>query len=162
MRGAICDSAVRPVVIVLLDPASDAGACFFQAPILRRPHFFFLQAAMDPFDVAVALRVMIGRAAMGDPEPPQCFQEPRGSELLISPFWGLNRISVIFAKLNERVPDLRDSAPASAQPKALRNVPFIVKLYERDYYLELVLCAHGFCGFCCCSFCRCSSVGRLV
>jgi hypothetical protein len=77
------------------------------------------------------------------------FRGPASS--LISPFWGLNRISVIFAKLNERVPDLRDSAPASAQPKALRNVPFIVKLYERDYYLELVLCAHGFCGFCCCA-----------
>jgi hypothetical protein len=27
-----------------------------------RPDFLFLQAAMEPFDVAVALRVMIGRA----------------------------------------------------------------------------------------------------
>ncbi len=37
MRGAIFDSAMRPVVIVLLDPASDRCSHFFQAPILRCP-----------------------------------------------------------------------------------------------------------------------------
>jgi hypothetical protein len=58
VRGAIFDSAMRPVVIVFLDPAGNAGPCFFQVPVLRRPHFFFLQAAMEPFDVAVALRVI--------------------------------------------------------------------------------------------------------
>jgi hypothetical protein len=57
---------VRPVVIVLLDPTSDAVACFLQTAILRRPDFLLLQAAMEPFDVAVTLRVMVGRAAMGD------------------------------------------------------------------------------------------------
>jgi hypothetical protein len=51
---------MRPVVIVLLDPASDAGSRFFQAPVLRRPDFLFLQAAMEPLDVAVALRVVTG------------------------------------------------------------------------------------------------------
>jgi hypothetical protein len=55
---------MRPVVIVLLDPAGDAVPRFFQAAILRRPDFLFLQAAMEPFDVAVAFRVMIGRAAV--------------------------------------------------------------------------------------------------
>ena len=59
---------MRPVVIVLLDPAGDAAPRFFHAPILRRPNFLFLQAAMEPLDVAVAFRVMIGRAAMGDPQ----------------------------------------------------------------------------------------------
>ena len=30
-------------MIVLLDPASNAGPCFFQALILRRPDFLLLQ-----------------------------------------------------------------------------------------------------------------------
>ena len=69
------DSAMRPVVIVFLDPTSDRCLRFFQAAILRRPDFLFLQAAMEPFDVAVAFRVMIGRPPMGDAEPPERFQE---------------------------------------------------------------------------------------
>src|SRR3974390_1614665 len=72
---------MRPVVIVLLDPTTHVGPCFFQAAILRRPHFFLLQAAMEPFDVAVALRVMIRRAAVRDAEPVQGFDEPERSEL---------------------------------------------------------------------------------
>src|SRR5580700_10145659 len=72
---------MRPVVIVLLDPTSDASPRFVQGAVLRDPDFLFFQAAMEPFDVAVALRVMIGRAAMRDPEPYERFQEPRGSEL---------------------------------------------------------------------------------
>ena len=75
------DSAVRPVVIVLLDPTSDRCSRFFQAPVLCRPDFLFFQAAMEPFDVAVALRVMIGRPPMGDAEPVERFDEPRRSEL---------------------------------------------------------------------------------
>src|ERR1700691_5751310 len=74
-RGTIPDAAMRSVVIVLLDPASDAAPCFFQAPILRRPDFLFFQTAMEPFDVAVAFRVMIRRPPMGDAEPPQRLQE---------------------------------------------------------------------------------------
>jgi hypothetical protein len=61
VRSAISDSVMRPVVIVLLDPAGDRGTCFFQAAILLRPDFLFLQTAMEPFDVAVTLRVMVGR-----------------------------------------------------------------------------------------------------
>ena len=48
MRGAIFDSPMRPVVIVLLDPTGDARSSLFQAPILRCPDFLFLQAAMEP------------------------------------------------------------------------------------------------------------------
>jgi hypothetical protein len=92
VRGTIFDSAMRPVVIVLLDLASDAGSRFFQAPILCRPDFLFLQAAMEPLDVAVALRVVIGRATMGDAQPPECFQETRRGEL-----GSLSVVSVTFA-----------------------------------------------------------------
>ena len=60
------NSAMRPVVIVLLDPMSDRGPRFLQAAILGGPDFLFLQAAMEPFDVAVAFRVMVGRASMRD------------------------------------------------------------------------------------------------
>ena len=63
--------------MVLLDPAGDAGPCFFPAPVLRRPDFFFLQAAMKTLDVAVALRVMIRRTPLWDAQPSQRFHKPR-------------------------------------------------------------------------------------
>ena len=43
-----------PVEIVLLDPASDRRAGVFEAEIFVDPNFLLLQAAMKPFDVAVA------------------------------------------------------------------------------------------------------------
>src|SRR5579863_7631236 len=81
MRSTIADAAMRPVVIVFLDPTSDRCSRFFQAPILRRPDFLFFQAAMEPFNVAVSFRVMIGRASMRDAQPIQSLDEPGGSEL---------------------------------------------------------------------------------
>ncbi len=81
MGSAISDSAMRPVVIVLLDPVSDAGPCFSQAAILRRPDFLFLQTVVEPFDVAVAFGVIIGGAAMRDAESRQRLQKARGSKL---------------------------------------------------------------------------------
>ena len=36
---------------------------------------------MEPFDLAVAFRVMMGRPPMRDAEPAECFQEPPRSEL---------------------------------------------------------------------------------
>jgi len=38
---------MRPVVIVLLDPAGDTAPRFCQTAVLRRPHFLFFQAAME-------------------------------------------------------------------------------------------------------------------
>src|SRR5271154_1368595 len=81
MRSAISDTAMRAVVIVLLDPTSDAGTRFFYAAIFRRPDFLFLQAAMEPLDVAVALRVMIGRAPMRDAQPVERLDEACRREL---------------------------------------------------------------------------------
>ena len=66
MRRPISDPVMRPVVIVLLDPATDRLPRFLHAAIFRRPDFLFFQTAMEPFDVAVAFRVMIGRAPMSD------------------------------------------------------------------------------------------------
>ena len=80
-------------MIVLLYPASNRCSRFFQAAMLRRPDtpaplsslllraFLLFQAAMEPFDVAVAFRVMIRRTPMCDAEPPERFQEARRSEL---------------------------------------------------------------------------------
>ena len=62
MRGAISNSAMRPVVVVLCDPTSDADPCFFQATILRHPDFLFLQAAIEPLDIAVASRMVVRRS----------------------------------------------------------------------------------------------------
>src|SRR6266436_5075972 len=72
---------MRPVVIILLDPTSDAGTRFFHAAIFRRPDFLFLQAAMEPFDVAVALRVMVGGPSVRDAQPVERLDEPRRSDL---------------------------------------------------------------------------------
>jgi hypothetical protein len=72
---------MRSIVIVLFDPACDAAARFLHVAILRRPHLFFLQAAMEPFDVAVALRMVIRRPAMRDTEPVQCLDKACRSEL---------------------------------------------------------------------------------
>jgi hypothetical protein len=50
----ISDPATRLVVIVLLDPAIDSSPSFLQVAIPHRSSFLFLQAAVKPFDVAVA------------------------------------------------------------------------------------------------------------
>jgi hypothetical protein len=81
VRSAVSDSEVRPVVIVLLDPATDRCSRFLQAPIILRPDFLLFQAAMEPFDVAVAFWVMIRRPSMGDAEPSKRLQDLRRSEL---------------------------------------------------------------------------------
>lgn len=52
--GFVVESAVRTVVIVLLDPASDALPGLIESLILVEPHLLFFQAAMEPLDVAVA------------------------------------------------------------------------------------------------------------
>ena len=53
---------MRTVVIVLLDPASDAQHGLVEALVLVEPHLLFFQAAMKPFDVAVALGMVVGGA----------------------------------------------------------------------------------------------------
>jgi hypothetical protein len=53
---------MRAVLIVLLEIPSDALSRLGQAAIFRSPDFFFLQAAVEPLDVAVALRMIVGRA----------------------------------------------------------------------------------------------------
>ncbi len=122
MRSAISDSAVRPVVIVLLDPTSDRCSRFFQAPILRRPDFLFLQAAMEPFDVAVAFRVMIRRPPMGDAEPSQRFQEPRRSEL--RPVVGRQRQVRLAASCGKPIQHgLLDRCQRVFGPAAMREIP---------------------------------------
>ena len=68
-------------MIVFLDPRGDVGMCFFQAAVFGRPDFPFLHAAMEPFDVAIALGMMIRRAAVRDAEPLQRFEEARRGEL---------------------------------------------------------------------------------
>src|SRR5215471_19992605 len=72
---------MRPVVIVLLEISSDAFSGLAETTIFRRPDFFLLQAAMEPFDVAVAFRMMISRAAMRDAESRQHLHEARRSKL---------------------------------------------------------------------------------
>jgi hypothetical protein len=65
---------------------------FLHVTILRRPDFFFFQTAMEPFNVAVPLGVMIRRPSMPNSQPVQCFNKARRSELR-SIVGGQNRAS---------------------------------------------------------------------
>jgi hypothetical protein len=51
------ESAVRTVVIVLLDPTCNAQLGLIEALVLVEPHF---KAAMEALDVAVALGMVVG------------------------------------------------------------------------------------------------------
>jgi hypothetical protein len=60
---------MRPVMIVLPQVTLDAFPCLLQVPAFGQSNFLFLQAPMKAFNVAVSFRVMVSRAAMGDPQP---------------------------------------------------------------------------------------------
>ena len=66
VRGSSVESAMRTVVIVLLDPARDAQLRLSEVLVFVEPHLLFFQAAMEPFDVAVALGMVVGGAPMRD------------------------------------------------------------------------------------------------
>ena len=90
--------------------------------ILRRPDFFFLQAAVEPFDVAVAFRVMIRRPPMGDAEPPQRLQEARRSEL--RPVVGRQRQVRLTASCGKSIQHrLLDRCQRVCGPTAMREIP---------------------------------------
>ena len=55
---------MRTVVIVLLDPACDAQFGLAEVLVLVEPFLLFFQAAMKPFEVAVAFGVMIRRPSI--------------------------------------------------------------------------------------------------
>ncbi len=55
---------MRPVMVVLPDVACDGGLSFLQTLVLTDPNFLLFQAAVEAFDVAVALGVVVGGAAM--------------------------------------------------------------------------------------------------
>ena len=57
---------MRTVVIVLLDPVGDALPGLLEVLVLVEPHLLFFQAAMKPFDVAVALGMAVGGAPVRD------------------------------------------------------------------------------------------------
>jgi hypothetical protein len=80
-RGAIPQSSMRPVVIILPQVEGHAIPCLFEIPVFGQSHFFFLQAAMKALDVTVAFRVMISRAPMRDSQLRQGFQKAGRGEL---------------------------------------------------------------------------------
>ena len=73
MRGLSVESAMRTVVIVLFDPTSDAELGLVEVLVLVEPHLLFFQAAMESLDVAIALGMVVGRAAVRDAQPMQSF-----------------------------------------------------------------------------------------
>ena len=72
---------MRTVVIVLLDPASDALLGLVEALVLVEPHLLFFQAAMKPLDITVALGMVVSRAPVRDAQPIQGFDISCGRKL---------------------------------------------------------------------------------
>jgi hypothetical protein len=72
---------VRTVAIVFLDPQGDAPPCVVEALALVDPDLLFFQAAVEALDVAVALGVVVGGAAVLDAEPAEGFDVAGRGEL---------------------------------------------------------------------------------
>ncbi len=81
VRRSILQTLMRTVVIVLLDPTSNRRTRLFDAAIFVHPDFLLLQAAMEPFDVAISFRMVIRRPPMRDAQPRKCLHEARRSKL---------------------------------------------------------------------------------
>src|ERR1700722_14608632 len=113
---------MRAFVIVLLDPARDRRSRCLHVAILCGPHFFFLQAAMEPFYVAVAFRMIVGRAPMGDSQPIQSFDKARRSELC-SVVGGQSHAELPAAFWQTREHGLFDGLKSFFCPTAMRQIP---------------------------------------
>ena len=72
---------MRPLVVVLVDPASDGIAGFSERLVFVKPDFFLLEGAMKAFDAAVAFGVIVGRAPVGDAQLAKGFEVAGGSKL---------------------------------------------------------------------------------
>src|SRR5208282_3417499 len=81
VRGLSVESAMRTVVIVLLDPAGDAQLGLVESLVLVEPHLLFFQAAMKPLDIAVALGVVVSGAPVRDAQLVQGFNISCGRKL---------------------------------------------------------------------------------
>jgi len=56
----VVESAMRTVVIGLLDPVRDAVPGLLEALVFVESHLLFFQAAMEQFDITVALEMVAG------------------------------------------------------------------------------------------------------
>jgi hypothetical protein len=72
---------MRPLVVVLVDPASDGIAGFSERLVFVKPDFFLLEGAVKAFDAAVAFGVIVRRAPMSDAQLAKGFQVAGGSKL---------------------------------------------------------------------------------
>src|SRR3981081_3209304 len=111
-----------PVVIVLGDPASDGLPRFLHVAVFCAPHCLFLQAAMEPFDVTVTFRVIIGRASMRNSQPMQCLDEARRSELC-SVVCGQGHAGIAAALWQTRKYGLFDGIQGFFRSTTMRQIP---------------------------------------
>src|SRR5271168_4869853 len=80
-RRPVVESLMRPLVVVLVDPASDGIAGFSERLVFVKPDFFLLERAVKAFDAAVAFGVIVRRAPMSDAQLAKGFQVAGGSKL---------------------------------------------------------------------------------
>jgi len=113
---------VRSVVIVLPQEAPDVFPTLLKAPVLGQPHFLLLQTAMESLNVAVSLRVRVSRAAMGDPQPRQAFQEAGRSELRAT-VRGEGQAGAATARRKSLQDRLLDGRQGFLGPATVRQVP---------------------------------------
>jgi hypothetical protein len=77
----VVESLVRPLMVVLVDPAGDGVAGFGERLVFVKPDFLLLERAVKAFDAAVALGVIVSRTPVGDAQPVQGFKVARRSKL---------------------------------------------------------------------------------
>src|SRR5271156_1436423 len=80
-RRPVVESLMRPLVVVLVDPASDGIAGFSERLVFVKPDFFLLERAVKAFDAAVAFGVIVRGAPMSDAQLAKGFQVARRSKL---------------------------------------------------------------------------------
>jgi hypothetical protein len=110
--------------------------------LLGCPHFFFLQAAMEPFYVTVALRMIIGGAPMGDPQPIQSFHKAGQSELC-SVVGGEGHEGIPAAFWQTRKHGLFDGIEGFFRPTTMRQIPTYDFPGAAVHHTHQVRPAHG-------------------
>src|ERR1700675_529570 len=123
---------MRTVVIVLLDPACDAQFGLVEVLVLVEPHLLFFQAAMKPFDVAVALGMVVSRAAVRDAQPVQGFDITRRRKLRAVVSRQSQTHSTRTERQNLQHGTVECARASSVRQRRLRSQPMISRVQQSE------------------------------
>src|ERR1022692_4046164 len=77
----VVESVMRPLMVLLVEPAGDGVAGFGERLVFVKPDFFLLEGAVKAFDAAIAFGVIVIRAPVGDAQLAKGFQVAGRSKL---------------------------------------------------------------------------------